>query len=67
MRQSYKELVKEQFDHIAKIIELINVIGWDDDGTYTFEDGERWARFEPDTEDTNPVTGTVKLKEYTDG
>ena len=44
------DLNKETFDLIAKVIELINVIGWEPDGTYTFSDGDRWARFDPDYE-----------------
>ena len=43
-----KELEMETFDLIAKVIELINVIGWNDDDTYTFEDGDRWAKFDPE-------------------
>ncbi len=43
-------LDKENFDLVAKVVELINVIGWNDDDTYTFEDGERWAKFEPEGE-----------------
>jgi len=47
-----KEHIKDQdieiFDLIAKCIELINVIGWNDDDTYTFNDGERWSKFDPD-------------------
>lgn len=42
-----KELEMETFDLIAKVIELINVIGWDPDDTYTFKDGERWVKFDP--------------------
>jgi len=42
---------KENFDLVAKVIELINRIAWDDDGTYTFNDGDRWSRFEPEQED----------------
>lgn len=45
-----ESLNKETFDLIAKVIELINLIGWNDDGTYTFNDGDRWARFDPDYE-----------------
>jgi len=41
---------KENFDLVAKVVELINVIGWNDDDTYTFEDGERWAKFNPEGE-----------------
>lgn len=43
-----KELEMETFDLIAKVIELINVVGWDDDDSYTFKDGEKWNKFNPD-------------------
>lgn len=43
-----KELEMETFDLIAKVIELINIVGWDDDDTYTFKDGDRWYKFNPD-------------------
>lgn len=43
-------LEQETFDLIAKVIELVNLIGWNDDDTYTFNDGDRWARFDPDYE-----------------
>lgn len=50
-RKEYiKELEMETFDLIAKAIELINLVGWDDNGTYTFSNGEVWARFDPDHE-----------------
>ena len=42
------ELEQETFDLIARVIELINVIGWDEDNSYTFEDGEKWYKFDPD-------------------
>lgn len=49
------EVVKAQdietFDLVAKVVELINVIGWDDDECYTFSDGDKWYRFEPTEED----------------
>lgn len=42
-----KELERENFDLIAKVHELLDTHGlWEDDGTYTFQDGERWARLE---------------------
>lgn len=43
-----KELEMETFDLIAKVIELINIIGWNDDGSYTFKDGDTWYPFDPD-------------------
>ena len=49
-KEYIKDLEMETFDLIAKTIELINVIGWDDNGTYTFSDGDVWARFDPDHE-----------------
>ena len=48
-KNSYiKELEMETFDLIARVIELINVIGWNDDGSYTFKDGETWYEFDTD-------------------
>jgi hypothetical protein len=43
-----RELQKETFELIAKIIELINIIGWDEHEGYTFKDGERWYKFQPE-------------------
>ena len=41
----------ETFDLIAKIVSILKKHElWDDDGTYTFPDGDRWARFEPEQE-----------------
>lgn len=45
------ELERENFDLVAKCIELINVVGWSDDDTYTFQDGDRWAKFSPKDDD----------------
>lgn len=46
-----KELEMETFDLIAKIVSVLKEHDlWDDNGTYTFKDGDRWARFEPDQE-----------------
>ena len=42
-----EEQDQELFDLVAKVIEVINLYGWDDDGTFTFKDGDRWARFDP--------------------
>lgn len=63
-RQYIKDLEMETFDLIAKVIELINVIGWDDDDTYTFEDGERWAKFDPtyESEITVPIEEIEDVK-----
>ena len=49
--KDYKQLEMETFDLIAKIVNILKEHNlWDDDGTYTFKDGDRWARFEPDQE-----------------
>lgn len=49
---SKKDLEIETFDLIAKVIELLTDHNlWDDDGTYTFSDGERWAKQEELAED----------------
>lgn len=43
-----RELEMETFDLIAKIVSVLKEHDlWDEDGTYTFKDGDRWARFEP--------------------
>ena len=45
------ELEMETFDLIAKITSVLTTHRlWNDDGTYTFKDGDRWARFDPDNE-----------------
>lgn len=42
-----KDLEIETFDLIAKVKELLNTHAlWEPDGTYTFKDGERWAKLE---------------------
>ena len=39
-----KDIATENFDLIAKVIELLTTHSlWGPDGTYTFDDGERWA------------------------
>jgi hypothetical protein len=39
-----KDIGIENFDLIVKVIELLTTHSlWEPDGTYTFEDGERWA------------------------
>ena len=38
---------KENYDLVAKVVELISIKGWDDDGSYTFKDGDRWYKFDP--------------------
>ena len=46
------ELEMETFDLIAKIISILKDHDlWGDDGTYTFKDGDRWSRFEPEIEE----------------
>lgn len=52
---TFDNLESENFDLVAKVIELINVIGWNDDNTYTFADGDRWYKFDPqgDSNDTS--------------
>lgn len=42
-------LEQENFDLIAKVVWLIESgPGWSEDGTFTFPDGETWARFDPE-------------------
>ena len=48
---TYKELEMETFDLIAKITSVLKKHDlWGDDDTYTFPDGDRWARFDPEQE-----------------
>jgi hypothetical protein len=43
-----KELEMETFDLIAKITSILYDHDlWNDDDTFTFKDGDRWAKFEP--------------------
>jgi hypothetical protein len=45
------ELEEESFDLIAKITWLLKEHDlWDEDNTFTFGDGDRWSRFDPDYE-----------------
>ena len=47
LKEYSEHLDIENFDLIAKVIELLTTHDlWEPDGTYTFEDGERWARLE---------------------
>ena len=42
------DLDRENFDLIAKVIEILTEHDlWGEDHTYTFKDGERWAKFQP--------------------
>lgn len=46
-----EELEMETFDLIAKITTVLKDHNlWGEDSTYTFRDGDRWARFDPETE-----------------
>lgn len=45
------KLEMETFDLIAKITSILKIHDlWEPDDTYTFPDGDRWARFEPEQE-----------------
>jgi hypothetical protein len=45
------DLEKETFDLIAKITCLLSEHElWEDNGTYSFSDGDRWSRFKPEDE-----------------
>ena len=56
--QYIKELEMETFDLIAKLTSVLKEHNlWNEDSTYTFKDGDRWARFEPSDE--------LKYLEYT--
>lgn len=47
-----KEQDMEIFDLIAKITGILKKHDlWDDNDQYEFDDGDRWARFEPEQED----------------
>ena len=49
--QQIKELKMETFDLIAKVVSILSTHDlWEPDNTYTFPDGDRWARFEPEQE-----------------
>jgi len=51
MIEHIKEQDMEIFDLIAKVIEVITDHSlWDGDDNYTFNDGEKWSRFDPDYE-----------------
>jgi len=50
--QVIEDMDVELFDLTAKVVELINEIGWGDDGTFTFKDGDRWNIFDPVNEET---------------
>ncbi len=44
-----EDIELENFELLSCTLELLNTHDlWDDDGTYTFANGERWARFNPD-------------------
>lgn len=45
--QVIRDEEKENFDLVAKVVELINVIGWDDNDCYVFNDGDNWYKFDP--------------------
>ncbi len=48
----HETLDAENFDLIAKITWLIRTYpGWSEDGTFTFPDGETWAKFDPEGKD----------------
>ena len=53
--KEYKgELGIENFDLIAKVVYLLTAHElWSEDGTYTFPDGETWAKLE-DVDDAEP-------------
>lgn len=51
-KQYIEELEMETFDLIAKIVGILKEHNlWEPDGTYTFKDGDRWSRFEPEVEE----------------
>ena len=51
LRKQLHDLEMETFDLIAKITSILKEHSlWNEDGTYTFKDGDRWARFDPDQE-----------------
>jgi len=52
-----KDLEIENFDLIAKVNELLNEHElYEPDGTYTFKDGERWARLDMGEDDNESNT-----------
>lgn len=47
LKEYDEHLDMENFDLIAKVVELLTTHKlWGPDGTYSFEDGERWAKLE---------------------
>ena len=46
-------LEKENFDLVAKVVELINVLGWDESDCYEFNDGDKWYKFDPVEDSTS--------------
>ena len=51
MSTELEALEQETFDLIAKVVSILTTHDlWNEDGTYTFTDGDRWARFEPELE-----------------
>ena len=48
-KQIIDALERENFDLVAKVIYLIKEFpGWGPDDTFTFPDGDRWNKFEPE-------------------
>jgi len=51
MNKQIRALEMESFDLIAKIVDILTTHKlWDDKDRYTFSDGDRWARFNPEQE-----------------
>lgn len=46
-----QELEEECFDYLAKVVEILTKHNlWNDDDTYTFDNGDRWSKFCPEEE-----------------
>lgn len=54
MQEIINALERENFDLVQKVIWLINAYpGWSEDDTFSFPDGDRWAKFDPTAGDTD--------------
>lgn len=56
-----EEQDKEIFDLIARVIFCIEIIGWDEEDSFTFPDGETWGRFDPDYDRAKNVNKLEEL------
>lgn len=48
-----EEQDREMFDLVAKCVELINKLGWNEFDQYVFNDDDVWSKFDPIQEEDN--------------